>query len=1019
MGNIFDDSANGLLNLSNEEEIVQEAVYPTALPYNKVFRKEIMLPIGEPVGKGNLCMLYSHNINESIDLMSNKVNFLSKNRYRYYYYNLFYQGKIYNRRYRFRDLDRRKEYYKKVEDLTDIKGRLKLTNTKSDNKNMFYDLFRYIEIFDSICGKLAVSQYITLYWNYMSKVFMTDIPGYNNRFILVNLDHFTLTKKLKENLKNPLFIIYYTLLRNPELIKDIDVDFFFYVDKKILKINPANLDPKSTGVVRMCMNQIMSGVISEDVMTHATEEKEIQKEEIASSSVAKITKVIDDGDDKLIETDDDLVKLGKVSGVEKEITDKVSKKAKEVADKVVDSDVPIDTKTASDVIAKDVQEELNNDREMIEKLYYQNKRNVPKKSEASSARDQFLREEQMKIKIGDMTVADIQKINAQTVKVPERDVSKVVKTTNANIRSMRFVNQSRTYNEKVMKKDIMDSILALNNKSIPMFVRDIKITDTSDELNYKDTYTILLEDSNRKRHTVQVDIPKFIDDRFLYIGGNKKLIKWQNYFKPIVKISSDMVQVVTNYNKMTIQRVNNKSTSAIERLKKMINSSEEVRSYFTIANVFANNNDAITTVEYDDLSKIVSSFKIGKTFILFDQIEAQEYAKKHNIEIPDITKEKSIFVGMYNGAPCFINMDTQTTKDGKSITDIIIDALPDNLVNEYMRIKSPKRLMLAKVRVMKQTVNVGMLLCFWEGITMVLKKMKVDYRIENSVPSEIAPNEDFLKFKDCAMIYKENVPISLIMNGIKAFDTSKYEYATFDEKEPYIDYIKKVYGRSIIENALMNTYEFGIDPITLEILQRMNLPTDLVQLIIYAVNLLSDSQFIPEINQNFSRVRCNEIIPAILYERLAKNYVTYRNYNGRKKFSIPRDCVIKELLALKTVEDYSTINPILEMDMTHAISAKGFRGVNLDDAYTVPKRSYDPSMTGVIAPGTSPDGSVGISKTLSLEPKLTDIRGFTEDNHKSLENLKDVNLFSPAELIIPLSAMIDDPNRLGFLFKNG
>lgn len=462
---------------------------------------------------------------------------------------------------------------------------------------------------------------------------------------------------------------------------------------------------------------------------------------------------------------------------------------------------------------------------------------------------------------------------------------------------------------------------------------------------------------------------------------------------------------------MTIQRIENKSTSSVERLKKMISSSEEVRSYFTIGNVYANNINSITTVEYDDLSKVVSSFKNGKTHILFDQIEAKEYAKKHNIILSDA---KSIFIGMENGEPCFINMDTQTTKDGKSITGVIMHALPEHLYNEYGRIKSPKRLMLAKVRVMKQTVTVGMLLCFWEGMSKVLEKMKVEYRIENSVPSQLAYDEDFLKFKDCVMVYKENVPISLIMNGIKSFDTSKYDYASFDEKEPYIDYVKKVYGRSIIENALMNTYEFGIDPITLEILQRMNLPTDLVSLIIYAVNLLSDSQFVPEINQNFSRVRCNEIIPAILYERLAKNYVNYRNYNGRKKFSIPRDCVIKELLALKTVEDYSTINPILEMDMTHAISAKGFRGVNLDDAYTVPKRSYDPSMTGVIAPGTSPDGSVGISKTLSLEPKLTDIRGFTEDNHESLENLKDVNLFSPAELIIPLGAMIDDPNRLGF-----
>ena len=68
----------------------------------------------------------------------------------------------------------------------------------------------------------------------------------------------------------------------------------------------------------------------------------------------------------------------------------------------------------------------------------------------------------------------------------------------------------------------------------------------------------------------------------------------------------------------------------------------------------------------------------------------------------------------------------------------------------------------------------------------------------------------------------------------------------------------------------------------------------------------------------------------ILYEKLAKNYINYRNYNGRKKFTIPQDCVIKELLASKTVEDYSTINPIQEMQILSSLSSKGFRGINLD-----------------------------------------------------------------------------------------
>ena len=167
------------------------------------------------------------------------------------------------------------------------------------------------------------------------------------------------------------------------------------------------------------------------------------------------------------------------------------------------------------------------------------------------------------------------------------------------------------------------------------------------------------------------------------------------------------------------------------------------------------------------------------------------------------------------------------------------------------------------------------------------------------------------------------------------------------------------------------------------------------------------------INQNLSRIRCGEIIPAILYERLSKNYVAYRNSNGKKKFNIPQNCVIKEILAQKTVEDYSTLNPTLEMEMIHAVSTKGFRGVNLDDSYTIEKRGYDNSMIGIIAANTSPDGSVGISRTLTLEPEITNLRGIIKDKHNELDDLNDTNLFSPGELTIPLAATIDDPNRLG------
>lgn len=1005
MSNIFEDVLNGDICL--DDEIFTEAFFPSSIPYLKTIKKQVSLPQGSPIGKGNICFLYTNNIDESIKIIKNTENFLNRNYYKFYYYNLYYQGKIYNKKFRFREFDERESYYKRISDDTNLLTRIKLSNTKNDNRNMYYELFRYIDIFTGICKNLQPIKYIQMYWEYMSQILTMDIPGYNNRFVLINLDNYTLGKDIKENLENPIFLLYYTMYRKPELLSNIDLDFYFFAGKKVLKVNPSSCNEKTYTQFRIEMKKIMDGVIPNSTIDDVVSDETLQKEEIIDKATSRISKVFSKPEEEIIINKEDLVKFNKVTPVEKEITDSIKKQAAEVSN--IAGDQKVDTDEIARKIESNVRKELEEDRAMIQKLYYQNRKSDEGKSEASTARDKLLKEEQKNIVLGNMTIEEIEKINSNKINIPIKDISKSVRTTNENMKHIRFANLDKAYNDELMKKDITDAILALNDKSIPMFVRDVKIADSSDELNYKDTYTILLEDSNRKRHTVKVDIPKFIDDRFLYVGGNRKVIKHQSFYLPVVKIASDMVQIVTNYSKMTIQRVENKSISSIERLRKMIAGNNEFSSYFTNGSAFVNNHSYVTTLEYDDLSKTYTSFKSGKTYIMFDQNTAKEYMKKNNIQ----ERENKMFIGINNGTNCFIDINNQEDEEGNSIVDIILNSLPDELTSDFGSVKAPKRLMFTKVRIMKQFVSVGMLLGLWEGLSTVMKKLNVEYRLEDKVPSDLKSDEEFLKFSDCILVYKQDIPTALIMNGFRLFDTSKYRLVDFDSKEPYIEYIKKVYGSAIIENALMNFYEFAVDPITLEVCKTLNFPTDIVGLYIYACKLLSDSQYIRDINQDLQRIRCNEIIPAILYERLSKNYVTYRNFNGRKKFAIPQDCVIKEILALKTVEDYSTLNPTLEMEMIHSVSTKGFRGVNLDEAYTMEKRGYDPSMTGIISPSTSPDGQVGVSRTLTLEPNIVNLRGFTENKYGRLDETRDVNLFSPGELTIPLGAAIDDPNRLG------
>ena len=145
-----------------------------------------------------------------------------------------------------------------------------------------------------------------------------------------------------------------------------------------------------------------------------------------------------------------------------------------------------------------------------------------------------------------------------------------------------------------------------------------------------------MEDANRKRHTVKVDIPKFIEDKFIYIGGNKKVIKKQNFLYPVVKINSETVQIVTNYNKMTITRVGTKSISSIERLKKLLKTNDAMKGYFKFGSALNSNNKHITTIEYDELSIIAINYTNKKCKLYFDQNEAKALAEKNQIKIQKI-----------------------------------------------------------------------------------------------------------------------------------------------------------------------------------------------------------------------------------------------------------------------------------------------------------------------------------------------------------------------------------------------
>lgn len=1007
-------------------------LFPENLDYMVTVPKKYALPKGKPVGHGNLVYLLTKSVNESIRIINNFDNFTHNNNFKYYYYTLKYSGKLYNKKYNVQNYKERAAIYDKISKATTIMPFPLQPIRSVTNRNTYFELCKYMEIYHGITQKLPPRQRVILFWNFLTSIVSDpSVAGFDHKYILIDASNYSkaFAGKLTERLSNPLFMIYYTLYIDFTICNKLDIDILIYAKNKALKVNPSKMDKKSAITFKTQLIKLLKS--AEPEIEKSMDVETLKKEEQAASVVSTLSKeynfVGDAKKDEVITTKkldelkkdasgnesnnntsspDDSKSTSTDDKIQKKIETKVVEVQKEIESEKKDE--PKDTALADEEVAKKVEDKINEDQELLEEMYKKAIAESIPPSKVSSARDKKIREEQEKIKIKGTTIEDIKKIQATHMEIPQHDVSKVVHTTNDNVKNIKFANFDKVYNEKVMTKDIVNAFTALNDKSIPMTIIKFDVKDTSDELNYKDTYTVVLEDMNRQRHTITVDIPKFIDDRYMWLGGSKKMILNQNFLLPVVKSGPDEVQIVTNRNKMFIHRIGTKSISSIERINKLISTNEECGKYFTAGYVFLVNTEYITTVEYDELSKKFTKFKCNGTEIYFNQKELTEIALKEGIQIGD----NEILIGFHNKKPITIDQDTQKTEDGLTIIDIIVNSLPEDLRSKYEKIKSPKRLMYAAATTMRQQIPVAMLIGFWTGLNDVLTKLKVKYRLEKDAPSKLDSSEAVLRFKDCYLVYTEDIPKSLILNGFKLIETSDFDIADMETKEPFIKYFIKVYGKANITGPLLNTYEFTIDNITKEILEDMHLPTEMTELCIYAASLLSDSQYTPDYNQRLCRVRTNETIPAILYDAIATQYVLFKNSNGKKKMSLQRDCVIKTLLGLKTVEDVSTLNPILELERKHTVMYKGWRGINLDDAYTQDKRVYDKSMLGIIGLTSSPDGAVGVQKVLSMEPNVVSARGYTKVEQDT-KKLKDVNLFSPAEMLCPLGPTRDDPTRSG------
>ncbi len=594
--------------------------------------------------------------------------------------------------------------------------------------------------------------------------------------------------------------------------------------------------------------------------------------------------------------------------------------------------------------------------------------------------------------------------------------AKITTINPASQKGTSFPRIAEAYEEKMMDQDIIATFMTLKKLPEGFDVVNIDVTDVSNAISMLHNWRVTLKNkrSGTQSH-IDIIVPVMKNGRFLYNGSYYNIGK-QDFPIPILKINKKNVILTSNYNKITVSRYDTKSLVDITMMIKAVaikNDKDGKNPFVQYGSSVVTNSRFISTIEYDEYARRWYKFEnnSANTKIIFNRDQCDR-------EFGFVTLNDNEFCcGMINQVPVVLNTETGLDRHNKSLTEIMLGLLPEDVIKAYHKGKPNKLSMYANIKI-GELIPLGVAIAAWEGMESLLKRSGAQYKY-------IGPREDsqgFLKipFKDKILAIQNTVLNQLIFNGFyrintRQYSTTDFERTIMDDNSVFVDIFNQMFFKQYSQRTTFITYyHFFVDAITEDVCQHYHIPNNICDMLIYAANMLADNNFKSENDAALYRIRSSEIIPAMIHYHLAVAISKYNNSVGSKtrdnKLTFNRMTIMNELMATQTVTTSSALNPMIELHENEIISKKGYKGVNEDKAYTEAKRSFDETMIGKLAMSTPNSANVGMVRQITADPKIESVRGYTEQKSTD-DEFNDLQLSSFSELLTPGTVTHDDAIR--------
>lgn len=923
------------------------------------------------------------------------------------------------------------------------------------NRNLFVDLSYYIESFFKNMNGLntTVSNTPKIFNTYLTLMerLLKDakVSKYKKKTIFIPVLEWKHTDSAKmwiyRNDINPISAIYYMIKNNLSLLHQIfgDVDVVFLGGNNYFKVNFNEVDFRSdinkTKFITLINRIITLGENNSDpdpVGEFKDSPKGIAMELIDKVETSQNVTITNVSKIATLKTDVDIVKpttpINILDTTKAKENDKKKDTVKPKSDDTI-SDNATTEETKKDAIvdaitqasensttSDEAMKKLNSDefKEMILALQNDSSENT-RVSKVQASKVIAVQNEFYKKKVAGRSVEDLLKGSKASETLPVTKLK--VASINEDWQNMTFMNFDKDYD---LNSDIIRMLDSMKDWTYPIAVRNIDIKDNSTSEDILDLWTIECQDSRGSKFILRVDIPKFINgSNFLKLRGNEKTLMIQSALLPVIKTGADECQIIGTggYNKIFVRRFGARvgqslpsTSNLIKALNKYIQDNKDIK-------ITMGDNTKVCTkydlpMDYIDLSQILNNIETKNTKIYFNQDELREkYQVDDTKGIPIAIRKvfsskdkKSIeTIYYYNGTNGTLSQD---------IVFLLIQDVP-RFGDIYSQIKvSGARYSYSKASILNKKIPVVLICAYLEGLVKTMNKAGIKYMFKQKLDKEDRYTDafDYIKFSDGFLIYESTYSSSLLMNGLKDHDTESYSLKDINNKLMYLDFFN-AYG-NFVDNGLENSYDCMLDPITKEILEKCNLPTDYVGVMLYANSLLADNKYVRHIDQAGRRWRRKELIAGYFYKALSSAYQDYsrslRNNRKGSKMEMKQSAII-DLITSKdpATADLSVNNAINDLECANTVTNKGLVGMNVARGYTINTRGYDESMLNLVGMDTGFSGNVGINRQATINANIEGKRGFVKTIGGDTKKLSVASTLTITEAMTPFGCTHDDPQR--------